>query len=52
MLLEGIWQPTKGALRGWTLSAAYGMDLGAILGNNYGLQITVARQGLFKDKKK
>ena len=52
VLLEGIWQPTKGALRGWTLSAAYGMDLGAILGNNYGLQITVARHGLFKDKKK
>ncbi len=51
-LLEGTWQPQKGALRGWNFKAAYGMDLGAILGNNYGVQLTVARHGLFKNKKK
>ncbi len=32
-------------LDGWSVKGGYGMDFGRILGNNYGLQITVAKNG-------
>lgn len=33
---------------GWQLTAGYGMDFGAILGHNAGLQMTIAKKGLLK----
>lgn len=32
--------------RQWTLSGACGMDMGGILGHNYGLQLTISKRGL------
>jgi hypothetical protein len=32
--------------KGWTITGAYGMDFGHILGNNAGFQLTVAKCGL------
>ena len=34
--------------RGWDVRGAYGMDLGSILGENYGFQLTVSKKGFFK----
>lgn len=31
---------------GWTIKGGYGMDFGGILGNNTGLQLTVAKKGV------
>jgi hypothetical protein len=33
---------------GWDVKGGYGMDLGKILGNNYGFQLTISKKGLFK----
>ncbi|KXB82283.1 hypothetical protein HMPREF3034_01680 [Prevotella sp. DNF00663] len=33
---------------GWSMKGGYGMDLGSILGHNYGFQLTVTKQGVFK----
>ena len=52
MLFESTWNFNKGALKGWRISGAYGMDLGAIQGNNYGVQFTIAKHGLFKENNK
>ncbi len=32
----------------WTVSCAYGMDFGGILGHNAGLQLTISKSGLLK----
>lgn len=34
----------------WTVSCAYGMDFGSILGHNAGLQLTISKSGLLKKK--
>lgn len=34
--------------KGWSLKGAYGMDMGGLLGHNYGAQLTVAKKGVFK----
>lgn len=34
--------------KGWTVTGAYGMDAGSILGHNQGFQLTVAKAGLIK----
>lgn len=47
-LAEASYQFERGALRGWSLKGGYGMDLGGILGNNYGVQFTISRKGLLK----
>ena len=33
---------------GWKVKGGYGMDLGAILGDNYGFQVTIVKNGLIK----
>ena len=32
----------------WNVAAAVGADMGRILGNKWGVQLTVAKKGLFK----
>ncbi len=39
-------------MAGWSVRAACGIDCGAIRGNNRGLQLTIAHQGVLKQKKK
>lgn len=34
--------------QGWLIKGAYGMDMGGLLGHNYGAQLTVSKSGLFK----
>ena len=38
-------------LDGWSARAAFAMDFGGIRGNHHGFQLTVAKHGLFKNKK-
>lgn len=45
-MLEGQYAFGGKLLKGWSVKGAYGMDLGSILGNNYGFQLTVAKTGL------
>ncbi len=53
MMAEAVYTfPDHGKAKGWRIKAAYGMDLGTIHGNNYGLQITIAKQGLLNLKGK
>ena len=44
--------PLRSALRGWSITAAAGMDNGKWIGNNYGGQLTIARQGMLTGTKK
>ena len=37
--------PEESALKGWSIRGAFGMDNGKWVGNNYGAQLTIARQG-------
>ena len=37
---------------GWSLRGALGMDFGKLLGNNYGAQLTIAKNGILKKNKK
>ncbi len=44
LMLEGCYQlPNE-----WNVTAALGADMGRILGNKWGVQLTVAKKGLFK----
>ncbi len=47
LLLEGAYSFKGKILKGWNLKGGYGMDMGGILGHNYGFQLTVSRCGLF-----
>lgn len=40
------------ASKGWQFTVAAGMDNGALLGNNYGVQLTAVKKGVFKSKTK
>ena len=50
-LTEFEYQFLHSFMRGWSLKAGYGMDFGAILGNNHGVQISIAKTGLLKNSK-
>lgn len=39
------------AWKGWGITAAFGMDKGGILGDNYGFQLTVSKSGVIDFKK-
>ena len=43
VLLEMDWQLSHG----WSVTGAYGMDAGHILGHNHGVQFTIAKRGIF-----
>ncbi len=49
-MVESEYKFTQKLLRNWSVKAAYAMDFGAILGNNQGFQITVAKRGSFLRK--
>ena len=51
VLAECAYQIPHGTLKGWQIKGGYGMDLGSLLGHNYGAQLTVTKRGLFKNKK-
>jgi hypothetical protein len=36
--------------RGWCVKAALGSDQGALMGNNFGGQLTISKTGLFETK--
>ena len=42
MLAEASWLFN----RGWSLSGAFGLDKGKLLGDNYGFQLTIAKSGI------
>ena len=44
--------PTASKMKGWSLKGALGMDHGKLLGNNFGLQLTIAKSGILQLKKK
>lgn len=46
LLVEGEYAFGGKLLNGWKVKGCYGMDLGAILGDNYGFQVTVSKCGL------
>ncbi len=53
LMAEAVYAfPNDSKAKGWSIKAAYGIDLGTIHGNNYGLQITIAKQGLLNLKGK
>ena len=37
-------------LKGWSMRGALGMDFGKLMGNNFGLQLTIAKNGIIKKK--
>jgi hypothetical protein len=51
LLLEGKYNFSSRMLQGWSLTGGLGMDFGAILGNTYGFQMTVAKTGSLLGKK-
>ena len=51
VLAECAYQIPHGILNGWQIKGGYGMDLGSLLGHNYGAQLTITKRGLFKNKK-
>lgn len=48
LLVEGEYAFGGKLLNGWKVKGGYGMDLGAILGDNYGFQVTIVKNGLIK----
>lgn len=48
LLVEGEYAFGGKLLNGWKVKGCYGMDLGAILGDNYGFQVTIVKNGLIK----
>ncbi len=46
-LLEGRYDFEVKPLNGWSVKLGYGMDFGAILGNSYGVQLSIVKAGIF-----
>lgn len=44
-LVEGRYTFSGRRFKGWSVKGGYGMDFGGILGNNYGIQLTVSKCG-------
>lgn len=52
MLAEADYSfPEYTVLNGWGVKAAFGIDLGKVYGDNYGVQLTVVKKGMFNIKK-
>ena len=45
-LTEINYAPAGRWLEGWNIRGAYAMDFGAVLGNNWGFQLTITKKGL------
>lgn len=53
LMAEATWHfPEESRLQGWSIRGAVGMDSGKWLGNNYGAQLTVIKQGTLGRKKR
>ena len=53
MLAEATYSfASTSKLKGWSVRGALGMDFGKLMGNNYGLQLTIAKSGIIERKKK
>ena len=39
--------PSTSVLKGWSVKGAVGADFGELMGDNFGLQMTIAKSGLF-----
>lgn len=50
VMAEASWHFNTGKLCGWSVKGACGMDIGGILGNNYGAQFTITRQGILNQR--
>ncbi len=46
VMAEGAYKVRRGWLSGWSVRGAVGVDLGGLLGHNYGMQLTLSRHGL------
>ena len=45
-LLEGTYTPQRPSLRGWSASLGLGLDSGDIIGDNFGCNLTIRKQGV------
>jgi hypothetical protein len=53
MLAEATYSfASTSRFKGWSMRGALGMDFGKLMGNNYGLQLTIAKSGIIERKKK
>ena len=51
MLAEATYSfPATSRLKGWSMRGALGMDFGRLMGDNYGMQITIAKSGILNTK--
>ena len=48
-LAEGTYKPKAKKLRGWSATAGMGLDLGGILGDNFGLNLMIRRKLIIKN---
>ena len=52
VMAEALYTFAEGTrLDGWSVKAAFGMDKGQLLGDNYGVQLTVTKRGLLNFRK-
>lgn len=51
-LAEVSWRPQRGRLAGWEATVGIAGDRGALLGNNYGVMLTVGKSGWINLKRK
>ena len=52
VLAELIYEfPETSKFTGWSIRGAYGMDNGGLLGDNHGIQLTIAKTGILNLKK-
>lgn len=52
VMAEALYTFAEGTrLDGWSVKAAFGMDKGKLLGDNYGVQLTVTKRGLLNFRK-
>ncbi len=52
VMAEALYTFAEGTrLDGWSVKAALGMDKGKLLGDNYGVQLTVTKRGLLNFRK-
>lgn len=51
-LAEGTYSPLLSRLRGWSATVGIGLDIGDIIGDNFGLNVSVRKQGLLTGGKR
>ncbi len=51
-LAEGTYSPLSTRLRGWSATVGVGLDIGDIIGDNFGVNVSVRKQGLLTGGKR